>query len=332
MDEKTPKGAQAPIPAETTFEDELRAAYEELEAARRKLEEIKAKHPASFDASESPEGANDAAAGTKGDASAPSVGPAQPDGAFPREEAEAASGTTLGEGFRPYEPGASAFAAQGTASTQQNESWQQACAAAQVESASNAGQGPQQQPYGAQSSWQQQAPTGQANGAGQDCSHQQQAGQRPDGAQQTWQMPGQQAWCGGQPGAASYQTWRQSQPGNGQQAWQASGQQAWQPSGQQAWRPYQQPCYSSQVVRTKDHVAAGLLGIFLGFFGIHKFYLGYYSTGFIMLAVTIVGSLLTLGLAGGVMTLIGIIEGIIYLVKSQTDFEQLYVFNKREWF
>ena len=32
------------------------------------------------------------------------------------------------------------------------------------------------------------------------------------------------------------------------------------------------------------------------------------------------------------MTLIGIIEGIIYLVKSQTDFEQLYVFNKREWF
>lgn len=299
MDEKTPKGAQAPIPAETTFEDELRAAYEELEAARRKLEEIKAKHPASFDASESPEGANDAAAGTKGDASAPSVGPAQPDGAFPREEAEAASGTTLGEGFRPYEPGAGAFAAQGTASTQQKESWQQACAAAQAESASNAGQGAQQQPYGAQSSWQQQAPTGQASEAGQSGSHQQQAGQRPDGAQQAWQAPGQQAW---------------------------------QPSGQQAWRPYQQPYYSSQVVRTKDHVAAGLLGIFLGFFGIHKFYLGYYSTGFIMLAVTIVGSLLTLGLAGGVMTLIGIIEGIIYLVKSQTDFEQLYVFNKREWF
>lgn len=299
MDEKTPKGAQAPIPAETTFEDELRAAYEELEAARRKLEEIKAKHPASFDVSESPEGANDAAVGTEGDASAPSVGPAQPDGALPREEAEAASGTTSGEGFRPYEPGASAFAAQGTASTQQNESWQQACAAAQAESASNAGQGAQQRPYGAQSSWQQQAPTGQASEAGQSGSYQQQAGQRPDGAQQAWQAPGQQAW---------------------------------QPSGQQAWRPYQQPYYSSQVVRTKDHVAAGLLGIFLGFFGIHKFYLGYYSTGFIMLAVTIVGSLLTLGLAGGVMTLIGIIEGIIYLVKSQTDFEQLYVFNKREWF
>lgn len=299
MDEKTPKGAQAPIPAETTFEDELRAAYEELEAARRKLEEIKAKHPASFDVSESPEGANDAAVGTEGDASAPSVGPAQPDGALPREEAEAASGTTSGEGFRPYEPGASAFAAQGTASTQQNESWQQACAAAQAESASNAGQGAQQRPYGAQSSWQQQAPTGQASEAGQSGSYQQQAGQRPDGAQQAWQAPGQQAW---------------------------------QPSGQQAWRPYQQPYYSSQVVRTKDHVAAGLLGIFLGFFGIHKFYLGYYSTGFIILAVTIVGSLLTLGLAGGVMTLIGIIEGIIYLVKSQTDFEQLYVFNKREWF
>ena len=51
-----------------------------------------------------------------------------------------------------------------------------------------------------------------------------------------------------------------------------------------------------------------------------------------MLAVSIVGSLLTLGIAAGVMCVIGFIEGIIYLVKSQTDFEQLYVYNKREWF
>jgi len=101
--------------------------------------------------------------------------------------------------------------------------------------------------------------------------------------------------------------------------------------------PPQQPYYYQQapvqpVVSSKDHVAAGLLGIFLGSLGIHKFYLGYNTAGFIMLAVTILGSILTLGLAAAVMGLIGLIEGIIYLTKSQSEFEYLYVFNKREWF
>lgn len=94
---------------------------------------------------------------------------------------------------------------------------------------------------------------------------------------------------------------------------------------------YQVPC-QQPLVHTKDHVAAGLLAIFLGVFGVHKFYLGYHTTGFIMLGVTILGSLLTIGIAAGVVWLIGVIEGIIYLTKSQSEFEQLYVFNKREMF
>ena len=49
--------------------------------------------------------------------------------------------------------------------------------------------------------------------------------------------------------------------------------------------------------------------IFLGVFGVHKFYLGYHTTGFIMLGVTILGSLLTIGIAAGVVWLIGVIEG-----------------------
>ena len=85
-------------------------------------------------------------------------------------------------------------------------------------------------------------------------------------------------------------------------------------------------------MHTKDHVAAGLLAIFLGVFSVHKFYLGYHTTGFIMLGVTILGSLLTIGIAAGVVWFIGVIEGIIYLTKSQSEFEQLYVFNKREMF
>ena len=100
-----------------------------------------------------------------------------------------------------------------------------------------------------------------------------------------------------------------------------------QPYGQ----PYQQP-YAQAAPNTKDHVAAGLLAIFLGSLGIHKFYLGYNTPGFIMLAVTIVGSIFSLGLAGLAMVVISIVEGVLYLSKSQTEFEQIYVFNKKEWF
>ncbi|RDB59426.1 hypothetical protein C1881_04420 [Slackia isoflavoniconvertens] len=127
-----------------------------------------------------------------------------------------------------------------------------------------------------------------------------------------------------QPGYAAQQPYAQ-QPGQAAYYSQSNGYYA---SSQGAYQvPYQQP-----LVHTKDHVAAGLLAIFLGVFGVHKFYLGYHTTGFIMLGVTILGSLLTIGIAAGVVWLIGVIEGIIYLTKSQSEFEQLYVFNKREMF
>ncbi len=97
-------------------------------------------------------------------------------------------------------------------------------------------------------------------------------------------------------------------------------------------QPYYQQPYAQPMVTTKDHVAAGLLAIFLGAFGIHKFYLGYNTAGFIMLAVTIIGGVFTFDARGGVMWVIGVIEGILYLTKSQSEFEQTYVVNKREWF
>ena len=79
-------------------------------------------------------------------------------------------------------------------------------------------------------------------------------------------------------------------------------------------------------------MAAGLLAIFLGIFGVHKFYLGYNTAGFIMLAITILGSIFTIGVAAGAMWIISIIEGIIYLAKSQSEFDAVYVANKKEWF
>lgn len=146
-------------------------------------------------------------------------------------------------------------------------------------------------------------------------------GQQGAASQQPAGQP-QQSYA--QPGYAAQRPYAQ-QPGQAAYYSQNNGYYA--PSQGAYQVPYQQP-----LVHTKDHVAAGLLAIFLGVFGVHKFYLGYHTTGFIMLGVTILGSLLTIGIAAGVVWLIGVIEGIIYLTKSQSEFEQLYVFNKREMF
>ena len=88
----------------------------------------------------------------------------------------------------------------------------------------------------------------------------------------------------------------------------------------------QQPQY--QPASDKSKVAAGLLGIFIGSLGIHKFYLGYSKEGVIMLLV----SLLTLGFGAGIMGIIGLIEGIIYLTKTDADFENIYVVGRKGWF
>lgn len=78
----------------------------------------------------------------------------------------------------------------------------------------------------------------------------------------------------------------------------------------------------------KSKMVAGLLGIFIGSLGIHKFYMGYKKEGLIMLLVT----LLTCGTGGGIMCVIGLIEGIMYLTKSDEEFEQIYVKNQKGWF
>jgi TM2 domain-containing membrane protein YozV len=75
-------------------------------------------------------------------------------------------------------------------------------------------------------------------------------------------------------------------------------------------------------------IAAGVCGILLGSLGIHKFILGYTTEGIIMLLV----SILTCGILAPIMHLFGLIEGILYLTKSDEDFVNTYVTNKRTWF
>lgn len=75
-------------------------------------------------------------------------------------------------------------------------------------------------------------------------------------------------------------------------------------------------------------VSAGICGILLGSLGIHKFILGYKNEGLIMLLVTV----LTCGIAGIIMGTVGLVEGIIYLTKSDEDFVRTYIQNRRPWF
>ena len=84
----------------------------------------------------------------------------------------------------------------------------------------------------------------------------------------------------------------------------------------------------SESSSSKSKLTAGLLAIFLGVLGVHKFYLGYSSPGAIMLIATVI----TCGWGGIVTWTIGLIEGILYLTKSDEEFAETYVDNKKEWF
>ena len=84
-------------------------------------------------------------------------------------------------------------------------------------------------------------------------------------------------------------------------------------------------------------VLAGILAIFLGSLGIHKFVLGYQQEGIILLVASIIGyaTICLLGLGLLVLTvtgIIGLIEGIIYLTKTDEEFYRTYQVGKRAWF
>lgn len=83
-------------------------------------------------------------------------------------------------------------------------------------------------------------------------------------------------------------------------------------------------------------IAAGICGILLGSFGIHKFVLGYTTEGVIMLVSSLAGIVLSCFVIPIVLTfamgVIGLIEGILYLTKTDEEFVETYVNNRKPWF
>ena len=80
--------------------------------------------------------------------------------------------------------------------------------------------------------------------------------------------------------------------------------------------------------KASNKLAAGLCGILLGGLGIHKFILGYTGAGLTML----LASILSCGILYPVMHIIGLIERILYLVKSDEEFVRTYVDGIKQWF
>ena len=123
---------------------------------------------------------------------------------------------------------------------------------------------------------------------------------------------------------------------NAQTLAQTEGAQEWKPLGSfsefaselKSVPPPIAPPPSAVASRASNKIPAGICGILLGSLGIHKFILGYTGAGLVMLLATV----LTCGIAGVVMHLIGLIEGIIYLCKSDEEFVRTYVDGRKEWF
>ncbi len=85
----------------------------------------------------------------------------------------------------------------------------------------------------------------------------------------------------------------------------------------------------------KSRIVAALLAIFLGWLGVHKFYLGFTTPGLIMLGASILlfFTCFVIGVPSSwLVGIVGIIEGIIYLTKTDEQFYQTYVVEKKQWF
>ncbi len=82
-----------------------------------------------------------------------------------------------------------------------------------------------------------------------------------------------------------------------------------------------------------DKTGMGLVAIILGvvglgWLGVHKFVMGRKKQAIISIVVSVV----TCGIGAGIMTIISLVEGIIYLTKTDAEFQNDYVYGSKEWF
>lgn len=89
----------------------------------------------------------------------------------------------------------------------------------------------------------------------------------------------------------------------------------------------------------KSKIVAALLALFLGMFGVHKFYLGFTGQGVIMVISTIAGITIfffVFDLVGflvlGAVAVVSFTEFVTYLTRSDEGFHETYFVKKQRWF
>ena len=83
--------------------------------------------------------------------------------------------------------------------------------------------------------------------------------------------------------------------------------------------------------KEKNRITAGILALLIGHFGVHKFYLGHKGTGVLFL-VSFWGGMALFFIPTLIIAVISVIEGILYLCKSDEEFQQIYVIEKKRMF
>lgn len=85
---------------------------------------------------------------------------------------------------------------------------------------------------------------------------------------------------------------------------------------------------STAVANDKKRVAAGTFAILFGWLGLHKFYLGYTVEGIIVFVLLLISQ----GNLGPMLIVVGIVESILYLTRSDEEFKATYITGKKSWF
>ncbi len=113
------------------------------------------------------------------------------------------------------------------------------------------------------------------------------------------------------------------------------------PQDQQIQQPFNQN-NGQQIPGADKKMLVGIIAIVGGIlglnFGLHKFLLGYQQEGIIMLCIYL-GALILTAITCGlgfpllfIPMIMGVVEGIMYLTKSDEEFVQTYINNKKGWF
>ncbi len=82
------------------------------------------------------------------------------------------------------------------------------------------------------------------------------------------------------------------------------------------------PNPAGKIPGAEKKLVAGLLAILIGGLGVHKFYLGYTKEGVIQILLSFLC---------GLGALLALIEGILYLTKSDDEFVATYVNGRKGW-